>query len=193
MHERDVIRERVVARLKGATNAGAEVYNSRPWKVWPEHVPLIVVYTPRDTLELHRQAPRMFKGTCEVQIDVFAAARPGATPPEMVPAHVVLGEVLEQVVVLIETDPLLRDPTTREPAAAQSLNSGLITAIETDFDAGEGVVVASGRVSVRYEYLREAATAPIPPALELDTVNTEYENPAGNNTTPEAVDSIDLV
>lgn len=190
MHERQLIRERIVEMLTGATDAGKEVYDSRPWNVWPDKR-TIIVFTPRDDLELFTQAPRRMKGTISVEIVVFVRARKTATPPALIPAQQVLDAIVEQVVSLVESNRLLKDPTTGVPAAAQSPDSGIVTSIETDFDDGDRGVLGGARINVRYQYLRDMADTAVPPAMDLDSVEVEWEF-EGNNSKPEAVDSVPL-
>lgn len=189
MHQRQLIRERVVQMLTGATDAGKEVYDSRPWNVWPEKTPTIIVFTPRDDLELHKQAPRTLKGTLAVEIVVFARARKTATPPALIPAQQIVDAVVEQVVSLIESNRLLKHPTTGEAAAAQSVDSGLVTSIETDFDDGDRGVLGGARINVRYQYLRPMADTPVPPAMDLDSIEVQWDVEAGDAES-ETVDSI---
>lgn len=191
MHPRQLIRERVVELLTKATDAGNEVYDSRPWNVWPEKTPTIHVFTPRDDLELYRQAPRMLKGTCSVEIVIFARARKTATPPALIPAQQILDAVIEQVVSLIETHRLLKDSTTGEAAAAESPDSGIVTSIETDFDDGDRGVMAGARINVRYQYLRSMSDVAVPPSMDLDSVEVTWEMEA-TDADRETVDSVDL-
>jgi hypothetical protein len=189
MHPRQLIRQRIVERLLGATDAGVEVEDSEMWNVWPEKTPAIRVFSSRDDVELYRQAPRTFKGTLSVEIELFCTDRKNLATNERIPAHEVLDTLIDQVLSLLESDPLLRDPVTKEAAAAATPENGVVQSIDTDFASGGPLAKGGARITLRYVYLREAAIAPIPPSNPLQVVNVEYEL-EGNNETPEAVDSV---
>lgn len=191
MHPRQLIRERVIARLKNATIAGANVFNSRPTTAWPDVMPAIVVFTGRDDIELFRQAPRVFKARVSVHVELFVESRQLGAPPALVPAHQTLDLLIEQVEALLDSDPLLRDALTGEAAAAECPENGVQLSIETDFDRDNRNVVGGARVTWQYVYTRAAAKVPLPATGDLELLNVEYEL-SGNNATPEAVDDVDL-
>lgn len=191
MEPRELIRARVIARLLNNTAAGAEVHDSRPYNVWPDKMPAIHVFTPRDDLSLHRQSPRVSKATCTVELVLFVRTRMVGAPPALVPASKGLDDLIGQVMSWLETDRLLRDPLTKEAAAADGPENGLCVSIETDFDDGNRSVIAGAKLSWRYLYTRTAADTPIPPAEDLDLLHVEWEL-QGNNAVPEAVDDVPM-
>lgn len=192
MHPRQQIRERVVSKLLDATIAEDRVYDSHPWNVWPEHTPAVYVLAPRDDIELFRQAPATVKGECTIELALFARARKTSVSAAPIPAPQLLDLLIEQVLAVLEADPLLRDDQGDNAAAAANPGSGFARSIETTFEDGDRGTMAGARISIRYSYLRELPTGSIPPELDLQIIHTSYELVGGNNDEPEAVDSSDV-
>lgn len=189
MHPRALIRQRVIAALVNATDAGPRVFDSPPRSVWPEEFPALHVYVDRDDVATWKAAPRAYKATVRVTVEVYARDR--RIGPNVFTAATQIDNLVDQVEAALDADRLLRDPTTREAAAADGPDSGVELSIETDFDKDDRNTIGIARVTWQYVYVRAAATVAKPPAQDLDTVHVEFETSSAANDVPEAVDDID--
>ncbi len=77
-HPRETIRKKAVELLLGKTSAGFRVYASRvaPFisNEWQNDLPAVVVYTMDESAEIYNVAPREYRRTVELVIEVHANA-----------------------------------------------------------------------------------------------------------------------
>ncbi len=77
-HPREAIRKKAVELLLGKTSAGFRVYASRvaPFinNEWQNELPAVVVYTMDENGEIYNAAPREYRRTVELIVEVHASA-----------------------------------------------------------------------------------------------------------------------
>lgn len=72
MSIRKEIRKRVAAVLQNATSAADRVHQSRMIKIKPETLPCILVYTNKEDCEVYDTAPKSYKKTLSLDIEIVA-------------------------------------------------------------------------------------------------------------------------
>ncbi len=71
-HRRGEIRQKITSLLVGKTNCGTRVFENRVTPLWqgPGKLPAIIVYADKEEAEIHAVAPRTYKRTLSVTIEV---------------------------------------------------------------------------------------------------------------------------
>lgn len=98
---RSEIRQRVAELLKGKTLAGDRVFSNRASATWSEELPIIAVYTRGEIVEDQNTAPREYKRTIDLVIEVVAEGPEvdptNPNPSDKTPAEDVLDEICDSV------------------------------------------------------------------------------------------------
>lgn len=58
--------------LTGISGVNSNVFASRSRQVWPEELPAILVYTRTETAEIYIDAPREYKRTLQLAVEIIA-------------------------------------------------------------------------------------------------------------------------
>lgn len=75
-NKRKEIREAFVAHIIAAnTAAGVKVYENRARPVWQDNLPAINVWTDRETVDLLNAAPKIYRRTLEVVVEIYADSK----------------------------------------------------------------------------------------------------------------------
>lgn len=168
---RKKIRAALVTKLTSHTDAGNRVYASRVKPIWNDTYPLILIQTNNESIETFNQAPKEYKRTLQIEIQIMAeAVTTGAIDD-------ILDTVGAQVEArLYEEGTQLFDEDDNELCEEVALR-GAEMVIDKEGDRLYGVL------SLNYEVVYY--TEPICDASELewlDTVHVDYdleETPSG--------------
>lgn len=160
-HKRDTIRKQVVQVLSGQTAAGTRVFANRvkPFMSngWTSELPAIVVYTLDEQADIFNDAPREYRRTVQVMVEIQAAADEALDD--------VLDDIADRVELLLMRDDTLAGTVNdlkmaRTRMALKEQGETLIGACMIQFDA---------------EYLDrrpdDAFNATLP---DMTTLSTEY-------------------
>ncbi|MEQ5770008.1 hypothetical protein NFH98_20770 [Halomonas sp. H33-56] len=131
-HPRKLIRDKIVERLTGNTDAGLRVYGSRVLPYWNGRqgleaaMPAILVYTLREPVEIFSQAPREYRRTVQVAVQAMVMGEDVDDPLDDLARQIELclfdddtldGTAAE--LVLLETEIVFTDEGEREMGAAR--------------------------------------------------------------------------
>lgn len=172
---RKAIRKKVAELLKGKTLAGDKVFSNMTTAQWNEDLPEIVIYTRSETVEETSTAPREYKRTLELGIEITASG--SQTPETESLAEDIVDDIAEQV----ETE-LNRDETLDEIDNALGKKVALVDALILDvlgFEfRGEGAKPTAACVMifrVMYHEMRPGSIDDQPGVGTLKTVHAEWK------------------
>jgi len=160
-HPRELIRKQAVALLLNKTGAGASVYASRiePFisNDWEQELPAIVVYTQDESGELWTAAPREYRRSVELVVEIHASG------------DSTLDDTLDNLARQVEIE-LLKDDTLG--GTVEDLRYARTRMVLRD----EGQSLLGGcRISFDADYIDAHPTADFNATLpNLNTVSTEY-------------------
>lgn len=153
-HQRKLIRNAIAGLLKGNTDCGDRVFSSRAHAIMGEPLPLILVYTRTDTAERYIEAPKEYKRTAKLAVEIVAEKTEGKCLDDE------LDDLCRQVETLIMRDDRLGD-------LASEIELG---DTEIDFDSDGEVPFAAARLTFDVVYFDQL---PAPEeADKLDGFNT---------------------
>lgn len=131
-HPRKLIRDKIVERLKGNTDAGLRVYGSRVLPYWNGRqgleaaLPAILVYTLREPAEIFNQAPREYRRIVQVAVQAVVMGEDVDDPLDDLARQIELCLFAEDTLdgtaadlVLQETEIVFTDEGEREMGAAR--------------------------------------------------------------------------
>jgi len=174
--ERDAIRDAIVELLIAEdTLAGARVTGSRSRKIWDGALPAIGVYTPRETFAIHTAAPRVYKVTTTVEVDIYAEETAQNNPDK------VLDEIERGVFRAMSRD--------------VTLGLGDLEIVPTAFAAqfGSGTKRPLGGSTSTFEavHFREAPEGELGEMGRFETAHVEIDLPPADGIA-ESVDDIEI-
>lgn len=170
---RSEIREKVTELLTGVTAAGARVYPTRTRPVWNGQLPAIAIYTETEEAEVYDEAPRRYKRTLTLAIELYASDKDNCDD--------VLDALSNQVEALMDGADTL---------GLEGVNDVVYAGAEMSV-VGEGKALTGGaKLTYLVEYFTEAG-AVIPDADRLDTVKADWDAVSPGGTT-EARDELDF-
>lgn len=74
MHQRKLIRDKIVELLTGATSVGEKVYSSQARPLTEAGLPCILVYANSEPVEIFQESPRQYKRNLSISIEIVAKA-----------------------------------------------------------------------------------------------------------------------
>lgn len=160
-HPRELIRKQAVARLLNKTSAGASVYASRiePFisNDWEDQLPAIVVYTQDESGEIWTAAPREYRRSVELVVEIHASG------------DSTLDDTLDTVARQVEIE-LLKDDTLG--GTVEDLRYARTRMVLRD----EGQTLLGGcRISFEADYIDAHPNADFNASLRnLNTVATDF-------------------
>lgn len=160
-HPRELIRKQAVALLLNKTGAGASVYASRiePFisNDWEQQLPAIVVYTQDESGELWTAAPREYRRSVELVVEIHASG------------DSTLDDTLDSLARQVEIE-LLKDDTLG--GTVEDLRYARTRMVLRD----EGQSLLGGcRISFDADYIDAHPTADFNATLpDLNTVSTDF-------------------
>lgn len=160
-HPRTAIRKKAVELLMGNTGVGASVYVSRvaPFIVndWDNQLPAISVYTMDEAGEIHNAAPREYRRTVQLAVEIQGEADEALDD--------VLDEIARQVELI-----LLRDDTLDGTASDLRYSQTQMVLREQG-----KTVIGACRIIFDADYLDEQPGPDFNETLDdLATVHTDY-------------------
>lgn len=177
LHQRQLIREAVEARLKGAgTMAGVKVFGNRAAQIFPAELPVILVYTKNEPVDVAIESPREYKRNLVVSIELVASAQKEST----------LDDTLDAFANQVERAMLNTDETFGGLVTDTLLGD---TEIE-QISEGEKPVGAV-KISFAMPYYQQFPEEPEETLDPFETANTEIDLPPADETI-EATDTVTL-
>lgn len=70
VHYRNTIVDKIAEMLTGETGAGSKVYTDRARTIWPEKLPVVLVYADDETAEIINESPREYEKSLDVSVVV---------------------------------------------------------------------------------------------------------------------------
>lgn len=157
-YPRKDIRKAVIARLKEAnTESGIRVYTNRIRPIFPAECPLILVYTRNEPAEISNEAPREYKRTLRVNVEIVALADDD------------LDDTLDAIAEKVEKA-IFEDETFGGLASDTVLG-------ETDVDiVGEGEKpIGAARITFEISYFMRMPDAPAVELSPFEKANTKID------------------
>lgn len=172
-HQRQEIRDKVVELLTGIAEVNERVFPNRARRLFEEELPAILVYTKSETGEIGVQAPREYKRTLKLAIEIVAKADED------------LDNDLDDIAKEIETR-LFRNETL----------DGLVSDVqysdtEIEFEPEAQVPVGAARLTFDVEYWTEAPDE-IPDLDDFEKAHIETLPEGATDDTEPAVDDLDM-
>jgi hypothetical protein len=153
-HQRQIIRDAVVALLRGRTSAGADVFVEDRPRVRQSKLPAIVVFSGDEDSDHKGSAPRELEREAEIQIEIFAAETPTKRAADA------RDDLALEVENLMHADPYLGG------AAGDSYLSG--TTVDVDVGGDKIIGAATLTYAVTYRTLAPAAPSNLDDFEEVD-------------------------
>ena len=179
-HQRKLIRDAIVARLVGNTDAGDRVYSNRATAL--RVLPAILVYTQDESSRVFDEGPRTLERTARISIEIAVQF----TDEEQLDDR--LDAIADQIETLMHADEQLRDGEG-VPLCSDAVLTG--TEMQVVDDGRQPIGAARLTYEVRY-YTDAHADENLLPGLER--VHFEYELPPAEGAAddPDAADDVEL-
>jgi hypothetical protein len=175
-HPRKLIRQAAVARLTGATAAGARVFKARVVPFKQSELPAVAVYTPEEEVEATRSsAPRELERT--LQLVVEAVTKSGS------PSDVddTADDLSLEIEAAIDVDPTLGGAAT----------DTLLARVESDVFSESGTNHGLVRMTFTVFYETYAPTT-APTAYDFETAGIRHNLNGEQATADQAQDIVDV-
>ena len=150
---RSLIRKAVQQTLLDQTEAGPRVYTNQSSEIWDDELPVIVITTRSETLELLNTAPREYKRAIDFVIEIVATG--GESPETKDTAEDLVDKIAEEVENKLSRDDRLGSFENNFGETMALVDELVLSNIEFEY-TGEGIQpMASARMAYRgtyYEY-----------------------------------------
>lgn len=142
MSQRQLIRKVIKDLLKGATDAGEQVFTSRSIPTWVENLPVILIYTKDENVERFNEAPKSYRRILNLELEIVAKGSEDEDVQE------VLDRVSDQIESLMEKDETLGNDENKNNIANKLELSKVEYTLEADGDSPVGM--AKNTYSIEY-------------------------------------------
>lgn len=139
MHQRQVIRDKMVSLLIGKTSAGLKVFSNRSLVNLEENLPAICIYTRSENSSEWGHAPRTLKRVVQIAIEIIGAQTTDTS----------LEDVLDEIAQVVELE-LCRDDTL-----VGTVEDCILSGTEFQSDDTGAVPIGSVRLSYDVTYLTD--------------------------------------
>lgn len=167
-NRRKLIRKRVREVLLNQTDAGSKVYSNLSSPHWGENTPEIAIFTRSETIEDLGTAPKEYKRTLELAIEIVAEGTETPNENDGKLVEDIVDDIAEQVEAALEKDETLGEIPGSDPACVY-IDELFLNNVEFQFEIGQKPTASARLIySVIYYEAR-------PKNLELQDNVTDFE------------------
>lgn len=149
---RSLIRKAIQKALLNETEAGASVYTNQSSEIWDDDLPIIVITTRSETIQLLNVAPREYKRSMDIVVEVLAKGEESPNEKEDGGAEDIADQIADKVEEQLSVDDRFGNFENALGKTVALVDELVLSNIEFEY-TGEGVQpMASARMAFRATY-----------------------------------------
>lgn len=182
MHQRQAIRDAVIALLRGQTSVGDSVHKNVVIPKWRNRLPRIIVYTTDESVEEFTRAPRSLKRSLSLVIEIHVTSTDNDTLQDT------LDNIAEEVENIMYVDHTLTG----------TCDDQMLEQVELDFRGEGDQPIAACRMVFIVEYITDTPSSSddqtdLGNIQTLDGADVEFNIGHSNESPDEQVEAEDTI